>query len=158
MKSSFETQTFTYGRGRQFLDSGWSRKLVFHRISSLRGKFSKWGGGSRRYKSTSARGGSFDLQAVEGQIVGVTLSLRARPLDLIIKEEMMSSCLRDLTILVALSCQRMAEIGLGWDSPPNNLFNFDWQIDDRPSHPAEGYEITLDLATFRQRKVLDYLF
>ena len=151
-ESGFKTQTFTYGQEDNFSTADGAESSFFSTGYQAYAANSANGAVDPDDTSLQAiRGGSFDLQAVEGQIVGVTLSLRARPLDDNKGEG------NDVIVLTGFddsgsTLMSRYEIGLGWDSPPNNLFNFDWQIDDRPPHPAEGYEITLDLTNFSAKE------
>ncbi len=43
-------------------------------------------------------------------------------------------------------------VGLGVDGSPNNFFNFDWQIDDRPTINPNGFDIIIDLADFNSKE------
>ena len=97
--------------------------------------------------TNKVRAASFDLSSISGNITGAVLKLRAIPLDDNRGEG------NDTIYLSGFDASGnnvmpAYNIGLGHDVTPNNYFNFDWQIDGRPAHPSEGYEITIDLSNF----------
>jgi flagellin-like hook-associated protein FlgL len=98
-------------------------------------------------QTNSFKAASFDLISVTGEITGAVLKLRAIPLDDNRGEG------NDKIIVSGFdasgnSIMPSYNIGLGVDAGPNNYFDFDWQIDGRPAHPSEGYEILIDLSDF----------
>ena len=100
------------------------------------------------------RAASFDLSAVSAGLTGAVLKLRAKPLDDNRAEG------NDTIYLTAFddagtNVISAYTIGLGVDAGPNNYFDFDWQIDGRPEHPAEGYEIVIDLGNFAAQEGVD---
>ena len=101
--------------------------------------------------TNKSRAFSFDLSSLRGLITGAVLKIRARPLD----DERAEG--NDGIYLSGFdesgnNLMPAYTIGLGVDSPPNNYFDFDWQIDGRPAHPDEGYEIVIDLASFAAKE------
>ena len=101
--------------------------------------------------TNKSRAFSFDLSGQMERITGAVLKIRARPLD----DERGEG--NDGIFLSGFdgagnNLIPAYNIGLGIDSPPNNYFDFDWQIDGRPAHPAEGYELVIDLASFSSKE------
>ena len=101
--------------------------------------------------TNKSRAFSYDLSSLRGLITGAVLKIRARPLD----DERAEG--NDEIYLSGFdesgnNLMPAYTIGLGVDSPPNNYFDFDWQIDGRPAHPAEGYEIVINLANFAAKE------
>lgn len=94
------------------------------------------------------RGASFDFSDFFlEQATSATLKLRAIPLD-DNKGEGNDKIYVSYFDASGNNLMPIYEIGLGVDEPPNNYFNFDWQIDDRPPHPATGYDVEINLANF----------
>ena len=98
------------------------------------------------------RGASFDFSDFFlEQVTAATLKLRAIPLD-DNKGEGNDKIYISYFDASGNNLIPIYEIGLGVDEPPNNYFNFDWQIDNRPSHPAIGYDIEINLANFNSQQ------
>ena len=100
------------------------------------------------------RGFTFDLSALEADILSAELSFLLRPQD---NNRGEGNDTIKLSGYDSSGTRMFAEstIGLGVDAGPNNYFPFDWQIDGGtgpwgklPSDPANGFLVTFDLGNF----------